>query len=190
MPCGLPPWTRSYLVVGLALAMLPPSASAAAQTVSEVQVTPETMTLGVGQKQAIFATTFDQHGNLIPSAKITFWSSDTLIARVDRDGTVLGVAPGLAKIEARSQGKRASLAVLITGTARGVPAATVLTLEPSSVTLLPGESVRVSAQALRENGAPAVVSRVGWKSLNPEVATVDSGGYVLGTGAGRTIVQA
>jgi uncharacterized protein YjdB len=189
--CGLPPRWRSYLLTGLGLAAFAPGASLAAQSVAEVQVTPETMTLGVGQKQALFATTFDQRGNLIPSAKITFWSSDSLIARVEKDGTVLGVRPGLAKIEARSQGKRATLAVLITGTARGsTPAASVLTLEPSTATLLPGERVRISPQALRENGAAAPVARVSWRSLNPEVATVDSAGTVVGVGAGRTIIQA
>jgi uncharacterized protein YjdB len=188
--CGLRPWTRSYLLTGFALATLIPGAPAAAQTVSEVQVTPETMTLGVGQKQALFATAFDQRGNLIPSAKITYWSSDTLIAQVRKDGTVLGITPGLAKIEARSQGKRASLAVLITGTARGAPVASVLTLEPATVTLLPGESVRITPQALREDGSPAVIGRVNWKSLKPEIATVDSAGVVFGVGAGRTIIQA
>lgn len=170
--------------------MLIPGVSAVAQSVSEVQVTPETMTLGVGQKQAIFATAFDQRGNLIPSAKITFWSSDTLIAQVRKDGTVLGITPGLAKIEARSQGKRASLAVLITGTARGAPIASVLTLEPATALLLPGESVRISPQALREDGTPVSIGRVSWKSLKPEIATVDSAGVVLGVGTGRTIVQA
>jgi hypothetical protein len=176
--------------MGFALATLIPPATAAAQTVAEVQVTPETMTLGVGQKQAIFATAFDQRGNLIPSAKITFWSSDSLIAQVRKDGTVLGMTPGLAKIEARSQGKRASLAVLITGTARGAPVASVLTLEPATLTLLPGESVRISPQALREDGTPASIGRVGWKSLRPEIAAVDSIGVVIGVGPGRTIVQA
>jgi uncharacterized protein YjdB len=188
--CGLSPWPRSYLLMGFALATLIPGAWAAAQTVSEVQVTPETMTLGVGQKQAIFATAFDQRGNLIPSAKITFWSSDTLIAQVRKDGTVLGMTPGLAKIEARSQGRRASLAVLITGPARGAPVASVLTLEPATVTLLPGESVRITPQALREDGTPASIGRVNWKSLRPEIATVDSAGIVFGVGPGRTIVQA
>ena len=188
--CGLPPWTRSYLLTGFALATLIPGAPAAAQTVSEVQVTPETMTLGVGQKQAIFATAFDQRGNLIPSAKITFWSSDTLIAQVRKDGTVLGVTPGLAKIEARTQGRRASLAVLITGTARGAPVASVLTLEPATVTLLPGESIRIFPQALREDGTPAALGRVSWKSLKPEIASVDSSGVVFGVGLGKTIVQA
>jgi Tol biopolymer transport system component len=152
-------------------------------------VTPETMTLGVGQKQAIFATAFDQRGNLIPSAKILFWSSDTLIAQVRKDGTVLGVSPGLAKIEARTQGKRASLAVLITGTARGSTAASVLTLEPASAVLLPGETTRIYPQALREDQTPVPLGRVSWRSLRPEIASVDSLGIVAGVGAGRTIIQ-
>jgi uncharacterized protein YjdB len=167
-----------------------------AQTVAEVQVTPETMTLGVGQKQALFATAFDQRGNLIPTAKFSFWSSDSLIAQVRKDGTVVGIKPGLAKIEARSQGKRASLAVLITGSAPGDPAGTrtstasVLTLEPPALTLLPGETARIRAQALKEDGTPVPVGRVTIKSLRPDVARVDSGGLVTGTGVGRTILQA
>jgi uncharacterized protein YjdB len=153
------------------------------------------MTLGVGQKQALFATAFDARGNLIPSAKFTFWSSDTLIAQVRKDGTVLGVKPGLAKIEARSQGRRASMAVLITGAAPGetpsrAESATVLMLEPASVTLFPGETVRITAQALRENGTPVSISRATIKSLKPEIARVDSGGLITGLSAGRTIVQA
>ncbi|HYF40436.1 MAG TPA: hypothetical protein VD930_12155, partial [Gemmatimonadales bacterium] len=70
---------RSYVLVTIVLTALGHAANLAAQTVSEVQVTPETMTMGVGQKQALFATAFDARGNLIPSAKFTFWSSDTLI---------------------------------------------------------------------------------------------------------------
>ncbi|HEX6433624.1 MAG TPA: Ig-like domain-containing protein, partial [Gemmatimonadales bacterium] len=152
------------------------------------------MTLGVGQKQALFATAFDSRGNLIPSAKFTFWSSDTLIAQVRKDGTVLGVKPGLAKIEARSQGRRASMAVLITGAPPGeasrAESATVLMLEPASVTLFPGETVRITAQALRDNGTPVSISRATIKSLRPEIARVDSGGLITGLSAGRTIVQA
>ncbi|MFL5548628.1 MAG: Ig-like domain-containing protein [Gemmatimonadales bacterium] len=167
-----------------------------AQTVAEVQVTPETMTLGVGQKQALFATAFDRRGNLIAAAKFTFWSSDSLIAEVRKDGTVVGIKPGLAKIEARSQGKRASLAVLITGSAPGEPAGTrpstasVLTLEPPALTLMPGETARIRAQALKEDGSPVSIGRVTIKSLKPDVARVDSGGLVTGTGVGRTILQA
>ena len=83
------------------LVLLGWSAPSVAQTVNEVQVTPETMTLAVGQRQPIFAAAYDRQGNLIASAKFGFWSSDTLIARVGKEGSVLGVSPGLAKVEAR-----------------------------------------------------------------------------------------
>jgi uncharacterized protein YjdB len=186
--------------LGLALASLLGVAPAAvpsplaAQTASEVQVTPETMTLSVGQKQPIFAAAYDRKGNLIQSAKFTFSSSDTAIAKVSHEGTVLGVAPGLAKVEARLQGKRASLAVLITGAAASqagtAAAGAALTIDPASAMLLPGESVRVSAQGVREDGSPLPVGRVTWKSLKPEVATVDTAGVVLAVGPGKSIVQA
>lgn len=178
------------MAIGLLLAAAPP---ARGQTATEVQVTPETMTLGVGQRQPIFAAAYDRQGNLISSAKFTFWSSDTTIARVTREGTVQGVAPGLAKIEARIQGKRASLAVLITGAAAqpaGAGPGSLLTLDPAVGMLLPGESIQVTAQALREDGTPLAVGRVIWKSLKPEIATVDSAGVVVGVTPGKTIVQA
>jgi uncharacterized protein YjdB len=175
-----------------------PARSALGQSAAEVQITPETMTLNVGQRQTLFATAYDRQGNLIPSARFTFHSSDTLIAKVTRDGAVLGVSPGLAKVEARVQGRRASMAVLITGTgpagdtaARSpAPAGTVLTLDPSALTLLPGESVTLTPHAEREDGTPIDPSRVTWKSLRPEVAAVDSAGLVTGVGPGRSIVQA
>lgn len=191
---ALRPRTCYYLLTGLVFTALVPTSSALAQIVSEVQVTPETMTLGVGQKQPIFATAFDQKGNLIPSAKFSFWSSDTLIAQVRKDGTVIGVKPGLAKIEARVQGKRASLAVLITGSAPGEsssnrPTASVLTLDPATVHLFPGESARIVPQGQREDGTPVPLGRVTWKSLKPGIARLDTGGFVVGVAPGRTIVQ-
>ncbi|MGH7417314.1 MAG: Ig-like domain-containing protein, partial [Candidatus Rokuibacteriota bacterium] len=167
-----------------------------AQTAAEVQVTPETMTLRVGERQTLFATAYDGQGNIIPNARFTFWSSDTLIAKVGKGGAVVGVTPGLAKVEARLQGRRASMAILITGTgpaadtsatARG---GAVLTLQPASPTLLPGESVVIEPRVLREDGTPVTPGRVRWKSLQPEVAAVDSTGLVIAIAPGRTIIQA
>ncbi|MEO8089346.1 MAG: Ig-like domain-containing protein [Gemmatimonadales bacterium] len=195
MRARFPIWLLPSLLVGFALAAPIPAVSAQSQTVSEIQVTPETMTLGVGQKQALFAAAFDGRGNLIASAKFTFWSSDTMIARVRKDGTVMGITPGLAKIEARAQGKRASMAVLITGAALGdsvgarAASASLLTLDPASVTLFPGENVRITPLAAREDGTPTTAGRVTWTSLKPEIASVDAAGIVTGLGPGRTVVQ-
>jgi hypothetical protein len=170
------------------------AAPAPAQTAAEVQVTPETMTLAVGARQSLFATAYDRQGNLIPNARFTFWSSDTLVAKVAGNGVVVGIGPGLAKVEARVQGLQASTAVLVTGpggpgSPDNVPAA-VLTLEPVSAALLPGEALVLEARAVREDGTPAAAGKVGWSSLDPGVAAVDSGGVVIAVAPGRTIIRA
>jgi uncharacterized protein YjdB len=183
------------MLVGALVTPTRSGAASQAQSISEIQVTPETMTLGVGQKQALFAAAFDSRGNLMAGAKFTFWSSDTLIAKVRKDGSVVGVAPGLAKIEARSQGRRASMAVLITGSAPAESpgqrsgSGSILALEPASATLYPGETVRVKPVALRADGTPTVAGNVSWKSIKPEIATVDTGGLVTALSPGRTVVQ-
>ena len=189
----LPSLSRLLLPAGLAFAS---AASARAQTVTEVQITPETLTLTVGGRQTLFATAYDRQGNLIPNARFTFWSSDTNVAKVARNGAVEGVGPGLAKVEARIQGLQASTAILITGSGNGDTAGPaggqgkgVLTLDPTSATLLPGESLRLEARPVREDGSPVTVGRVSWKALQPEIAAVDSGGMVIGVAPGRTIVQ-
>ncbi len=168
-----------------------------AQAVGDVQVTPETMTLGVGQKQTIFAAAFDKQGNLVPNARFTFWTSDSSVAKVQKDGTVLGMKPGLAKIEARTGGRRASLAVLVAGAGGMVPGAggaghgaAALTLEPASLRLVLGETAKLEPRALKEDGTPAELGRVVWKSLRPDVVAVDSTGALLARGPGRSIVQA
>jgi hypothetical protein len=174
----------------LVAAGLPAATSLRGQAVAEIQVTPETMTLGVGQKQMVFAAAYDRQGNLLSTTQFTFWSSDTSIARVLHDGTVVGVRPGLAKVEARAQRRRASLAVLITGPPDDKPpTGAVLTLEPASLLLLPGESTRLVPQALKDDGSNLPLGCVTWKSLKPQVATVDSVGIITGVANGTTIVQ-
>ena len=171
--------------------------SLAAQTVAEVQVTPETMTLAVGQKQTMFAAAFDRQGNLISNARFTFRSSDTTIARVEPDGVVVGLAPGLARVEARVQTRRGSLAVLVTGPGGAGPTpgtsaqmeGVTLTVEPASLRLLPGETVRLVPQAVTDVGNVGDPGVVTWKSLRPELARVDSSGLVTGIADGRTIIQ-
>jgi len=194
----VPASTRAALLTLLAT-VAPASARVAAQTVAEVQVTPATMTLSVGQKQTVFAAAFDRQGNLISNARFTFRSSDTTIARVEADGVVVGLAAGLAQIEARAQTRRGSLAVLVTGPdgAAGATAGSTarlegvtLTLEPASLRLLPGETGQLVPLAVTDNGNTGDPGPVTWKVLRPDLVSVDSSGLVSAIADGRTIVQA
>ncbi len=200
---------RGFIV---ALACSVPGA-AAAQNVTEVQVAPPTVTIRVGERSGLLATAFDRIGNVIPTVRIIWSSNNINVAKVDNNGTVTGVANGVAIVEARVGTRRGQAAVQVTGGSApapppgpppaappgpdpvaGQPAgsgpAAALRLEPGVVYLLPSENWRVSPRALREDGSPAAPVNVVWTSLRADVASVDQSGNVVALSPGQGTIQA
>jgi TolB protein len=103
---------RRGLIAALAL-LLPGSASA--QNVTEVQVAPPSVTIRVGERSGLLATAFDRIGNVIPTVRIIWSSNNVNIAKVDNNGTITGVANGVAIIEARVGARRGQAAVQVVG---------------------------------------------------------------------------
>jgi hypothetical protein len=176
-----------------------------AQNVAEVQVTPETVTLKVGQKQALFAAAFDAGGNLIPTARFTFTSNNPAVATAQADGVVIGLKGGPAIVQVTAGSKSFNVAVSVESAApqtsteaastRPPPAPAgpppgVLTIEPTPIYLLPSENRRLMVKAFRDDGSPAELPRVTWKSLTPETVAIDADGVIVGLMAGTAIVQA
>src|SRR5438876_1014753 len=206
----------SFLLAALAL----PSV-ALAQNVAEVQVAPPAVTIKVGERTGLLATAFDRAGNVIPTVRVIWSSNNRAVASVDNDGTVTGVAGGIAIIEARVASRRGTAAVQVVGPAGAAagggaappapgPAATppapsgpdvlagqptgtgpaaVLRIEPPTVYLLPSENTRVAPRALKDDGSPAAPVAVTWKSLRPEIASVDQNGVVIALAQGQGTVQ-
>src|SRR5467141_4373642 len=88
---------------------------AAAQNVAEVQVAPPSVTIRVGERSGLLATAFDRIGNVIPTVRIIWSSNNVGVAKVDNNGTVTGVANGVAIIEARVGARRSQAAIQVTG---------------------------------------------------------------------------
>lgn len=188
------------VVFGLGLS----ASSVRAQNVSEVQVTPEAVTLKVGQKQALFAAAFDPGGNLIPTARFAYTSNNPAVAQAQSDGVVIGLKAGAAIVRVSSGQKFINVAVTIEsgaapethpadpgpGATPSGPPPSMLTIDPTPVYLLPSENRRLTVRGFRDDGSPVDVPRVTWKSLTPETATVDGDGNVVGLAAGHAIVQA
>ena len=207
--------TRRGLIAALTLGI---PGAAGAQNVAEVQVAPPSVNIRVGERTGLLATAFDRIGNVIPTVRI-IWSSNNLnIARVDNNGTVTGVANGVAIIEGRVGARRGQAAVQVTGgTAPAPPAAppaapppppaapgldplagqpagsgpaAALRIEPGAIYLLPSENTRVSPRALRDDASPAAPVLVTWTSLRPDVASVDQSGNVVALAPGQGTIQA
>src|SRR5213083_643021 len=206
---------RRALIVALAC-VLP--GAAAAQNVAEVQVAPPSVTIRVGERTGLLATAFDRIGNVIPTVRIIWSSNNVNIAKVDNNGTVTGVANGVAIIEARVGARRGQAAIQVTGGSAPAPPppappgappppppagpdpyagqppgsgpAAALRLEPGVVYLLASENTRVSPRALRQDGSPAAPVVVAWTSLRPDVASVDQSGNVVALAPGQGTIQA
>src|SRR5213078_1824050 len=71
----------------------------------------------------------------------------------------------------------------------GTGPAAVLRIEPPTVYLLPSENTRVSPRALRDDGSPAAPVAATWKSLRPDIASVDQNGVIVALAPGQGTVQ-
>jgi len=103
-----------------ALAFL--AAPLAAQNVTEVQVSPPNVTIKVGQRSGLLGTAFDRVGNVIPTIRLTWSSSNVSIATVDINGTVTGVSGGTVLITATAGSRKGQALVTVTGAAPVVTA--------------------------------------------------------------------
>jgi uncharacterized protein YjdB len=77
----------------------------------------------------------------------------------------------------------------LAGQSAGTGLASVLRIEPPTIYLLPSENTRVFPRALKEDGSPAAPLAVTWKSLRPEIASVDQNGVIVALSAGQGTVQ-
>ena len=210
----------------LALVLALGPSALAAQQVAEIQVAPPSVSIKVGERTGLLATAFDRIGNVIPTVRFIWSSNNVQIARVDNNGTVTGVASGVAIVEARVGTRRGTVAVQVTGgappagppqqtqapanpaVATAAPAAAAaaapdsfagqppgsgpaaaLRVEPATVYLLPSENTRVGVRALRDDGAPAAPVAVQWRSLLPNIASVDGAGVVVALAPGQGTIQ-
>ena len=98
--------------VSLSAGLLVASATAGqAQTVTELYVSPDTLTLQVGEKQGLTAQAFDNNGNAI--LRMSFRSTDDGVVVVEGTGTVTGVAVGTGQIVVTAGRKTHSVYVIV-----------------------------------------------------------------------------
>ena len=196
---------RRLVTVAGVLTLL--ASAAAAQAVSELQVSPENLTLRVGERKSLFPAAFDRSGNVIPTARFTYRSTAPAIASVDADGAVVGRAAGNTNVEVRAGTRSVTVPVTVAGSAVGVggggapgmggtlPAAPANTnriiIDPATIYLVPSESQRLLAKAIAADGSVLGPVSVLWRSLTPGSISVDSvSGNVVGLAAGMGTIEA
>ena len=150
-----------------------------------VSVTPATLEFkALGDTVRFAAEVRDQHERIMDGATITWSSSDAMVVTVDTAGLVTAVGDGAATVRATVGPVSGDARVTV---ARAVAAVAVT---PSSRAVSVGDTLRLVADAVDENGSSLVGAVFHWLSTNVSVAMVDSSGLVHAVGVGGAMVTA
>jgi uncharacterized protein YjdB len=157
---------------------------ASAPTVASVSVNPASSSIYPGGTEQLSATLLDASGDVLGGIPVTWATSNGSIASVSSNGLVSGNALGSATITASAEGQSGSATVSVTA-----PVAASVTVSPSPVTLSPGETTQLVAQALDASGTPVSVS-MSWASSDAGVASVSQSGNVTAVAIGSATITA
>ncbi len=154
-----------------------------AQEAISLVVSPASATLEPGDTVRLSAEVRDHNGQVISGAAVTWTSSDPAVAAVDAAGLVTAVGDGSAAVTATSGEASGSAQVTVAQEAASV------VVSPASATLVPGDTIRLSAEAHDRNGR-VIDAAVTWTTSDPAVAAVDAAGLVTAVGDGSAAVTA
>ena len=146
--------------------------------ISEIVLNKTSMELIMGNTEKLTASVMPENAD---TASLYWSSSDPSVATVDEEGNVTGADVGTAVITITADnGVSASCNVKV----YNPDYPDELTLNRTSLALLPGKSFRLTA-----NGYERVIPLT-WTSSDPDVATVSSNGAVLAKAPGNTVITA
>jgi uncharacterized protein YjdB len=150
-----------------------------------ISVAPATLTLPVNGTATIVGTAFNCDGNTIADKRINYSSSNTAVATVTAEGSVIAVSVGTATVSAVADGKSAAVAVTVTP-----EAAATVTINPAAITLRRTNTRQLAATA--RNAANLIIQgrTFRWTSSNTAIASVDQAGLVTAVGTGTVVITA
>ncbi len=146
--------------------------------VSSVQITPEGVTLGIGETQKL-TVTIEPSDATDPTYSLE--SSDPSVAAVQND-VVTAVAPGEAVITATTADGSLKATCKVTV----VKHVEDITVTPTQVKVTVGKTQEITVEFTPADASDQTVT---WESSNPEVATV-ADGVVTGVAPGEALVTA
>lgn len=154
--------------------------------ITDILVSPESLTVEVG-KTGVLSASVGGVGSYDDS--VTWLSRDPDTATVDASGVVEGRLPGTVEIVVTSAPNSSGISLSDVCVVSVVPAAEItdITLSPSSITLVEGESAQITPTV---TGTGNYSTGVIWESKSTTVAEITTNGIVTGKFEGTTTIVA
>jgi uncharacterized protein YjdB len=160
---------------------------ASGPTLTSISITPQITSIAVNTTQQLAATGSYSDGSSKDITTVVAWNSSSgVVASVDVNGLLTGVAAGSATITATLGTVTQSLAITV-----NAPTITSISVSPGDLTMPIGVSQKYVATAIYSDGSSAdLTSGVTWSSSASAVASVDSTGLATTLAEGTTTVTA
>ncbi len=157
--------------------------SASVVAVTGVSISPTSLEMTYGESKTLTAIIAPENAT---NKNVTWKTNDPVIATVDANGKVTGLAVGIAVITVTTVdgGKTATCAVNVKSAEIKV---TGITITPNKLTINKGESKKLTVSITPENASNTNVT---WTSNDPTIATVDATGKVTGIAKGNATIIA
>lgn len=166
-----------------------PPSSSSTPTVSSIQVSPASMSIGMGAQQQFMATAHLSDGTSKDVTGAAQWSSsDSNIASIAAGGMATGSAPGSVIITAQSGTLQATATLKVNPAAANLVSIAISPVAPS---IAVNSSQQFTATGTYSDGSSAdLTNLVTWSSSANAVATIVSGGIASAVAAGTTNISA
>ena len=169
--------------------------SVVAARAAAAAVAPATASVAAGGSVQLTARVTDAAGAVLPDRFVLWRSSNDAVARVSSTGFVTAVAAGTASISATSEGRSASSAVTVTGSAPTTPVYDSVKVDPADTAMVRNTTARFRARVYSRNqlvtGRTIIWSSTGSVTVSPAGDVTASGeantdGFVIATVDGTT----
>jgi len=158
-------------------------------TITSVQVSPSTMSIGVGSNQQFTATAHYSDSTSKDITSSAQWlSSDSSIASVTSSGMATGTASGTVTITAKSGTQQSSATLKVTAAASNLVS---IALSPLAASVPINTSQQYTAIGTYSDGSTSdLTTLVTWSSSSPATATIDASGLLTAVAAGSSNISA
>jgi trimeric autotransporter adhesin len=157
--------------------------------VTSIQVSPTSMSIGMGAQQQFHATAHLSDGTSQDITSSATWSSsDSNIASVSAEGIATGSGSGTVTIKAKSGAIESNASLTVTAAAANLVS---ISIAPAGSSMPVNTSQQFTATGTYSDGSSAdLTSLVTWSSSTTATATVDVTGMVNAVAAGSTNISA
>ena len=160
------------------------------RVVTNIDVTPPTATLNVGETEPFSALARDQFGLKLSGVTFTWTSDNATVGTIDDTGRFTAKAAGSATVTATAGNVSGTATVTVNAGEPGGPVATEITITPLTPTVTVNSTVAFEATVRDQFGNVMTGVDVAWDSGNATVGTIDASGLFTARAAGTAIVTA